>query len=76
MNALFTKPAQSVAPMLVVYALKMYGYEVDTHEGGGAVVRPEIWECMFNILVNVPLCLGVVQLFCWRFFTLKGKEET
>lgn len=26
-NALFTKPAQSFAPMLVVYILNIYGYE-------------------------------------------------
>ena len=27
-NALFTKPAQSVAPMLIVAILSSYGYEV------------------------------------------------
>lgn len=26
-NALFTKPAQSLAPMLVVFILNQYGYE-------------------------------------------------
>ena len=26
-NALFTKPAQSLSPMLVVYILNQYGYE-------------------------------------------------
>ncbi|KAJ7387101.1 MFS/sugar transport protein [Desmophyllum pertusum] len=73
-NALFTKPAQSLAPMMVVYILSWYGYK-DTQDmnkdKGTSGTQSELLDAMFFLLCLIPLVIAVVQLVVWTFYPLK-----
>lgn len=73
-NALVTKPAQSIAPMLVVYTLQKYGYQTGkAWQEKGATENTELQSVMFNLLCLIPACIGVVQIVVWRIYTLRKK---
>ncbi|KAL6460589.1 hypothetical protein MHYP_G00305550 [Metynnis hypsauchen] len=62
-NALFTKPGQSLAPMLVVAILNQYGYE-DIKDG--KLTEPSavnaLHNIMFYLICIVPMCVTALQL--------------
>ncbi|XP_015773303.1 PREDICTED: transmembrane protein 180-like [Acropora digitifera] len=74
-NALFTKPAQSLAPMMVVHILSRYGYKDSQQTGKGEIVSviasQQLKDAMFCLLCMVPLVVAVFQIIFWKFYPLK-----
>ncbi|XP_018094675.1 transmembrane protein 180 isoform X1 [Xenopus laevis] len=75
-NALFTKPAQSLAPMLVVTVLNKYGYEYLTSKT--AIPDPSLFlglhDAMFNLACIIPLCIAAVQIFLWTPYSIRSSH--
>ncbi|NXX37841.1 MF13A protein, partial [Tricholaema leucomelas] len=73
-NALFTKPAQSLAPMLVVTILNQFGYENLNNK----VAQPDpslfsgLHDAMFYLICLVPLCVAVIQILAWTPFSIQN----
>ncbi|XP_022523817.2 transmembrane protein 180-like [Astyanax mexicanus] len=76
-NALFTKPAQSLAPMLVVSILNQYGYE-EIKEGN--VTDPSALQAlhstMFYLVCLVPVCVTALQVLAWTPFSIRSSHTT
>ncbi|XP_076866250.1 transmembrane protein 180-like [Brachyhypopomus gauderio] len=76
-NALFTKPAQSLAPMLVVSILNLYGYE---EMKDGQAADPSALEALHNVMFYlvcvVPVCVTTLQLIAWRPFSIRNSHTT
>ncbi|XP_061223487.1 transmembrane protein 180-like isoform X4 [Neopsephotus bourkii] len=77
-NALFTKPAQSLAPMLVVTILNQFGYENLNNEV--AQSDPSLFlglhDAMFYLICLVPLCIAVIQILAWAPFSIQNSHVT
>ncbi|XP_041942059.1 transmembrane protein 180 [Alosa sapidissima] len=75
-NALFTKPAQSLAPMLVVSVLNQYGYESlkDTSQATDPSVLQPLYGAMFYLVCLVPLCVSALQVLAWRPFSIRNSH--
>ncbi|XP_061169081.1 transmembrane protein 180-like isoform X1 [Saccostrea echinata] len=80
-NALITKPANSLSPMLVVAILNRYGYDEvrqiklgRTGENNltGSI---ELKNAMFSLICFYPVVLGVIQLCSWSFYSISNKRE-
>ncbi|KAI1883902.1 hypothetical protein AGOR_G00220870 [Albula goreensis] len=75
-NALFTKPAQSLAPMLVVSILNQFGYE--KLKEASAAADPSslqaLHSAMFSLVCLVPLCVAAVQILAWRPFSIQDSH--
>lgn len=72
-NALFTKPAQSLAPMLVVSVLNQYGY-AEIKDAGKNVDSAALRSCMFLLVCVVPLCVALLQVLVWRLFSIRDSH--
>lgn len=75
-NALFTKPAQSLAPMLVVTILNQYGYENlkdITKDTDPSALQP-LHGAMFYLVCVVPLCVSALQVLAWRPFSIRNSH--
>uniref|UniRef100_A0A8C5UH81 MF13A protein n=1 Tax=Malurus cyaneus samueli TaxID=2593467 RepID=A0A8C5UH81_9PASS len=68
-NALFTKPAQSLAPMVVVTILNHYGYKNLNNV-------PDLHDAMFYLICLVPLCIAVLQILTWTHFSIQNSHLT
>ncbi|NWW34236.1 MF13A protein, partial [Panurus biarmicus] len=64
-NALFTKPAQSLAPMFVIAILNHYGYYNLNNV-------PDLHDAMFYLVCLVPLCIAVLQILTWTPFSIQN----
>ncbi|KAM9493384.1 transmembrane protein 180-like isoform 2-T2 [Clarias gariepinus] len=76
-NALFTKPAQSLAPMLVVSILNQYGYE--SMKSGNVTDQSALealHSVMFYMVCLVPLCITVLQFLFWKPFSVRDSHTT
>lgn len=77
-NALFTKPAQSLAPMMVVHVLSWYGYK-DTlganKDKASSGASPQLLDAMFFLLCLIPLVIAVVQIVFWKLYPLKRPKK-
>ncbi|XP_071766559.1 transmembrane protein 180-like [Centroberyx gerrardi] len=75
-NALFTKPAQSLAPMLVLNILNQFGYEELKEAGGNS--NPSSLESlhrvMFCLVCLVPMCIAVLQVLAWKPFSIRSSH--
>ncbi|XP_075686326.1 transmembrane protein 180-like [Rhinoderma darwinii] len=75
-NALFTKPAQSLAPMFVVTILNQYGYENLSNK----VDQPDpslflgLHDTMFYMTCIVPLCIAFVQIIIWTPYSIRNSH--
>ncbi|XP_053551022.1 transmembrane protein 180 isoform X2 [Bombina bombina] len=77
-NALFTKPAQSLAPMLVVTILNQYGYEnlaKDSNVHDPSMLLG-LHQVMFYLTCIVPLCIAAVQIIIWTPYSIRDSHET
>lgn len=80
-NALITKPANSLSPMLVVSILNRFGYgEVRKLTSGkmndNDVARSEeLKMAMFALVCWYPVVMGVIQLCSWSFFRINKRTE-
>ncbi|KAK2893859.1 transmembrane protein 180-like [Channa argus] len=75
-NALFTKPAQSLAPMIVLTILNQFGYE--KLKNAGIDSNPSALESLHNIMFYlvclVPMCVAAVQVLAWRPFSIRNSH--
>uniref|UniRef100_A0A8C5W7G8 Transmembrane protein 180 n=1 Tax=Leptobrachium leishanense TaxID=445787 RepID=A0A8C5W7G8_9ANUR len=75
-NALFTKPAQSLAPMLVVALLNQFGYEHLTSSAD----QPEpslflgLHDAMFYMTCLIPLGIAIAQVVIWTPYTIRSSH--
>ncbi|ESP04018.1 hypothetical protein LOTGIDRAFT_110314 [Lottia gigantea] len=74
-NALVTKPAQSLSPMLTVAILNRYGYKEHT-----AGTLPEEGALMLKDAIFVLMCiysitLGIIQILSWSMFVIRPKSK-
>ena len=67
MRAQFTKPAQSLAPALVVWALPQLG-----SASPGAAATPD-YATSLALVCGVPALTAVAQIALWRLYTLRGR---
>jgi len=84
LNALVTKPAQSLAPMITVATLNRYGYSSSLSTNPGVVTSGEVSRtagddmltiAMFYTTCAVPVVVGLMQLFIWRFYTIRDSHK-
>jgi len=88
LNALVTKPAISVAPMITVALLNSYGYSSsESAKFSGAststVASSQIQSAessgltaaMFYVTCAVPIVTGILQLLIWRFYTIRDSHK-
>ncbi|XP_072224768.1 transmembrane protein 180-like [Leuresthes tenuis] len=75
-NALFTKPAQSLAPMMVLTILNQYGYE--QLKDAGQDLDPSSLESlhsvMFYLVCLVPMGVGALKVLAWRPFSIRSSH--
>ncbi|KAK1164856.1 transmembrane protein 180-like [Acipenser oxyrinchus oxyrinchus] len=72
-NALFTKPAQSLAPMLVVSILNQVGYEKlkDIAAVSDKGSLQELHDVMFYLVCLVPVCVAALQILAWTPYSIR-----
>lgn len=86
-NALVTKPAQSLAPMLTVWILNQYGYQqfkaiqddpsaVDKMDTPLTKDLRDLNSAMFYMTCVIPVVIGLLQVIIWRFFTIRSSHLT
>jgi len=88
LNALVTKPAISVAPMITVALFNRYGYS--SHSATPPPSAPSVstpalptaahqdallTSAMFYATCAVPVVTGLVQLFVWRFYAIRDSHK-
>ncbi|CAK8698084.1 transmembrane protein 180-like [Clavelina lepadiformis] len=84
-NALITKPANSLAPMLVVAVLNSYGYDhlkqygsnwTEDEPNPDPFELAKLHDVMFKLLCLLPIVLSVLQIVVWRFYNLRNTHKT
>ncbi|XP_041672983.1 transmembrane protein 180-like [Cheilinus undulatus] len=75
-NALFTKPAQSLAPMLVLTILNQFGYEQlkDAAKDQLSSDLESLHSVMFYLVCLVPMCVTALQAVAWRPFSIRNSH--
>nr|XP_057905828.1 transmembrane protein 180-like [Doryrhamphus excisus] len=75
-NALFTKPAQSLAPMIVINILNQFGYEElkDPKSELDPRALENLHSVMFYLVCAVPMCVAAVQVMAWRPFSIRNSH--
>ncbi|XP_049417875.1 transmembrane protein 180-like isoform X1 [Epinephelus fuscoguttatus] len=75
-NALFTKPAQSLAPMIVVNILNQFGYEQLKEAGkySDPSALESLHSVMFYLVCLVPLCVAGLKALAWRPFSIRNSH--
>uniref|UniRef100_A0A8C9AAT0 Transmembrane protein 180 n=1 Tax=Prolemur simus TaxID=1328070 RepID=A0A8C9AAT0_PROSS len=69
-NALFTKPAQSFSPMMILSRLNLHGYG-----NPNSSVLPDLHDAMFGLICLVPLGIAVIQILVWSLFSTRNKTD-
>ncbi|XP_072798854.1 transmembrane protein 180-like isoform X2 [Vicugna pacos] len=69
-NALFTKPAQSIAPVVILSRLNQYGYG---NPNKSTVL--DLHDAMFNLICLVPLGIAGIQILVWSPFSIRNKTD-
>lgn len=77
-NALFTKPAQSLAPMIVLTILNQFGYEQlkEPAKDSNPSELENLHKVMFYLVCLVPLSVAVLQIVFWRLFSIRSSHTT
>ncbi|XP_005925433.1 transmembrane protein 180-like isoform X1 [Haplochromis burtoni] len=75
-NALFTKPAQSLAPMIVLNILNHFGYEQlkDVTKDSDPSALESLHRAMFYLVCLVPMCVAALQVLAWRPFSIRNSH--
>ncbi|KAK2833481.1 hypothetical protein Q5P01_017370 [Channa striata] len=75
-NALFTKPAQSLAPMIVLSILNQFEYEKlkDAGIDSNPSARESLRSIMFYLVCLVPMCVAAVQVLAWKPFSIRNSH--
>ncbi|KAM6166299.1 transmembrane protein 180-like [Erethizon dorsatum] len=69
-NALFTKPAQSLAPVVILSRLDQYDYG---NPNSGALL--ELQDFMFRLICLVPWGIAIIQILVWSAFHVSNKKD-
>uniref|UniRef100_A0AAV2KK17 Uncharacterized protein n=1 Tax=Knipowitschia caucasica TaxID=637954 RepID=A0AAV2KK17_KNICA len=72
-NALFTKPSQSLAPMIVLTILNQFGYE-QLKEASNESKQSDLenlHNVMFSLVCLVPLAIAVLQIVFFKPFSIR-----
>ncbi|KAF7624673.1 hypothetical protein Mgra_00010056 [Meloidogyne graminicola] len=72
LNALITKPAISIAPVIIVYLLNRNGYVLYQKE---QIRTEELRLCMERIIFATPLLLGSLEFWIFRHYSLRHKHN-
>ena len=76
-NALITKPAISMAPMLAVWLFNKYGYDkLKTPATSAAVDLDSLHSAMFNLTSLTPVVVGFLEVCVWSLYTIRHSHET
>ncbi|XP_007498310.1 transmembrane protein 180 isoform X2 [Monodelphis domestica] len=77
-NALFTKPAQSLAPMVIVTVLNKFGYEQlnKTAFQVDPSLLTGLHDAMFILICLLPLCITIIQILAWTPFSIRSSHHT
>lgn len=75
-NALFTKPAQSLAPMMVVTILNQFKYEdlKDITKTFDPEAAESLRSVMFYLVCLIPLVVSTTQALAWRPFAIRNSH--
>ncbi len=75
-NALITKPAISIAPMITVALLNRYGYEAVKRGSPmpAGLSETDLHTCMFHLLVMTPIVVGILQILIWSRYTTRNSH--
>lgn len=75
-NALFTKPAQSLAPMIVLTILNQFGYEQlkEVAEDADTSALETLHRTMFYLVCLFPLAVALLQYLFWRPFSVRDSH--
>ncbi|KAM9098762.1 transmembrane protein 180-like isoform 1-T1 [Sarcophilus harrisii] len=77
-NALFTKPAQSLAPMVIITVLNHFGYEQLNKKS--IQIDPSLLtglhDAMFSLICLVPLCIAIIQILAWTPFSIRSSHDS
>ncbi|XP_060696574.1 transmembrane protein 180-like [Hemiscyllium ocellatum] len=75
-NALFTKPAQSLAPMLVVTILNQFDYEKlkDNFALSQQSVLQDLHGAMFYLVCLTPMCIAFLQILAWTPYSIRDSH--
>ncbi|XP_015242522.1 PREDICTED: transmembrane protein 180 [Cyprinodon variegatus] len=75
-NALFTKPAQSLAPMIVLNIVNHFGYEElkDVAKESNQSALENLHSVMFYLVCLVPMCIAILQFLAWRPFSIRNSH--
>ncbi len=79
-NALVTKPAVSLAPMITVYIMNLHGYQTIQVHGAGTTVNPldttDLHNTMFNTVCLTGFVIGLLQIVIWASYTIRKSHIT
>ncbi|CAG11415.1 unnamed protein product [Tetraodon nigroviridis] len=75
-NALFTKPGQSLAPMMVLSILNQFGYEhlKDAGKSAAGGELEVLHSVMFYLVCLVPMCVAAMQALVWRLYSIRNSH--
>ena len=75
-NALITKPAVSLAPMVSVAILGHYGYQHDrTDQLLSLEDNADVAVAMFYLAAVTPVVIGALQFAVWSGYTLRETHK-
>ncbi|XP_033100593.1 transmembrane protein 180-like [Anneissia japonica] len=74
-NALFTKPAQSFAPMLIVSILNNHGYNEMKDGSATSTQLSDLRYSMFCIVCFIPTVIAVLQVLVWKPYSLRASHK-
>nr|XP_034370434.1 transmembrane protein 180-like [Arvicanthis niloticus] len=69
-SALFTRPAQSLAPMLILSKLNQQGYGEPNNR-----LLLDLQDSMFSLVCAVSLAIATVQILTWSSFSIRNRRE-
>ncbi|XP_038064164.1 transmembrane protein 180-like [Patiria miniata] len=79
-NALFTKAAQSCAPMLILNILNRYGYQtlmLQDKSADRSVDKDsveQLHQVMFTVACCIPVIIGCIQILVWYPFSIRNSH--
>ncbi|XP_051002942.1 transmembrane protein 180-like [Acomys russatus] len=69
-SSLFTRPAQSLAPMLILSKLNQYGYGDPNNR-----ILLDLQDSVFSLVCVVPLGIATVQILTWSSFSIRSRAD-
>ncbi|XP_033741017.1 transmembrane protein 180-like [Pecten maximus] len=73
-NALVTKPAISLSPMMTVAVLNTYGYQQLDKKTLTVPQISSLHDTMFLLLCIQPIVIGTLQLITWSFYSIRDRK--